>query len=938
MPSYGTLRADCLAALELNMVRKGGYHEANGKQYGFGLAEHIKRFAKLAWPDFKWDHRERKQRWAHMICDEICEGGTVACYGPASSGKTATAAVTMLVMYWAHPECFTGLCSTTTLEKLDVRIWGEIQMRFKQAREKYPWLSGHIVSSKRRICTDAKDETDGRDFRNGILGVACQRSSGEWQGLGDYCFPSGELVDTPAGARNIASVRKGDLVMSAIGTRKVKHAGSRIAPALIRIQLKDGRHIDCTPEHPVLTQMGWKNAVDLNSHHRLISSHEAVQAVRNGVEWEAARKREILQQHLSYGGSPACMRHLPGTLHTEGQAEHFLWQILRDEMEDVAALVCKEDSRQNQRDGQREENQRVDYAKPAGSHTQITTAQGIDQGTACRSPEERLEEIEVVGRKSIQDLQARNSNTRRESNAGYVSRSSLRASNSIKTSRRRFSTLLSAGFRMAGIETGGGDRRRDPHTTSSNSPRQTQGAGLEGAWVDFVEVLERRSDERYNASEGGYRVYNLQVEGHPSFSVNGIVVHNSGIKNTHVMLAADECHVMQSGFLQGVSNLKSNRNFTGAFLGNLVDLETPLGEAAEPDCGWDALPDSSVSRVYKTKFFNGRAIQLIGKDSPNFDYPEGQEPYDMLIGRRFIAELKHDCGEGSPMYIAQAGGGIPRSSLANRVITKQVCHQFSAFEPVVWGSGKLTKLYCMDVSYTVSHGDRTCGAPMQFGLDVDGKPKLAFMERPKIYAFTGLGGRTVEEAIASLVKKELDKWVIPYSSFFFDGTGRSSFTAAAMREMGTSIQPVEFGGKASERPNFMGRRFQEGPEKGELMPCFMVFGKFVSELWFATRYLIEADQQRDLPEDTARDGYMRLWTLGAGNKIDVESKVEMKTRVNRSPDLYDMYAVGVEGARRLGFTIGTALTGGRNARGNAWLKDLKTDLDKQMREQELTYA
>lgn len=186
-------------------------------------------------------------------------------------------------------------------------------------------------------------------------------------------------------------------------------------------------------------------------------------------------------------------------------------------------------------------------------------------------------------------------------------------------------------------------------------------------------------------------------------------------------------------------------------------------------------------------------------------------------------------------------------------------------------------------------------------------------------------------------RKELDKWQIPYSHFFFDGTGRSSFTAAAMREIGTIIQPIEFGGKASERPNFMGRKFSEGPQKGELMPCYLVFGKFVSELWFATRYLIEADQQRDLPEDTARDGYMRLWTISPGNKIDIEPKHEMKARVNRSPDLYDMYAVGVEGARRLGFIIGS-IGQTRNARGASWLQGLKRDFTDQMKEKELTYG
>ena len=91
-----------------------------------------------------------------------------------------------------------------------------------------------------------------------------------------------------------------------------------------------------------------------------------------------------------------------------------------------------------------------------------------------------------------------------------------------------------------------------------------------------------------------------------------------------------------------------------------------------------------------------------------------------------------------------------------------------------------------------------------------------------------------------------------------------------------------------------------------------------------------------LPEDTAKDGYMRLWTLVAGNKMSVESKKDMKKRVNRSPDLYDMFAVGVEGARRLGFVIGNET--GRNSKGASWLAGVRQDYKDELKKGELTYS
>src|SRR4029079_11666304 len=75
-----------------------------------------------------------------------------------------------------------------------------------------------------------------------------------------------------------------------------------------------------------------------------------------------------------------------------------------------------------------------------------------------------------------------------------------------------------------------------------------------------------------------------------------------GIKNEYVYLAADEAGLMPPGFLEALANLTSNPSCCAAILGNLGDLDTPLGQVCEPEHGWDTLPDSTISRAYNTRW------------------------------------------------------------------------------------------------------------------------------------------------------------------------------------------------------------------------------------------------------------------------------------------------------------------------------------------------
>lgn len=414
-----------------------------------------------------------------------------------------------------------------------------------------------------------------------------------------------------------------------------------------------------------------------------------------------------------------------------------------------------------------------------------------------------------------------------------------------------------------------------------------------------------------------------------------------GIKNTNMIQIADELHLMNDGFLDSSANLSANPNFRGWYLGNLSELGSQLGLACEPSNGWDSIDDSPVSRVFTSRWHNGLTVQLIGQDSPQLDFPEGAEPFGPLIGRRYLSQCEHDYGKDTPLYNMFAAGKIPRGTMENRVITHADCLRHHAYEPVTWGHEPITRLYCADLSYTAEHGDRTVGRPLAWGKDSEGKLRLAPLERPLVYTPNDRSGASVEEQLASQMMAECLRLGIPPSRVFYDGTGRSSFTAALMRmppwlgEPATSVNPIEFGGAASARPNFVNRRYHEDRanrtekggfvyrKEGDLLPCDEVFGKMVSELWFALRALVEADQARGFDEATIKEAAMRLWTLSLGNKMDVEPKKEMKLRLGRSPDLADCLVVGVEGARRLGFPLGQLL--GETKQRSRWLERLNRD-------------
>ncbi len=364
----------------------------------------------------------------------------------------------------------------------------------------------------------------------------------------------------------------------------------------------------------------------------------------------------------------------------------------------------------------------------------------------------------------------------------------------------------------------------------------------------------------------------------------------------------DEASFMSPSFLDAYSNWYGKENFRGILTGNPCDLDDPLCTAAEPEGGWDTWQDSGTTQEWKSKFYGAHVLALDGRDSPNNDYPqEGKPKFPYLVGKKKINAVTETHGTDSWQFFNQCVGKPRALGNVKRVITRQLCDNNKAYDSVIWMGSDVTKVGFMDAAYGGVGGDRCMAGYLEFGLDVENKSVIAL--HPLVLVPVSIRNpETPEIQIARFIKQYCFGLDIAPSNFFFDGRGTLAVEMA--RTWSPEVNVVDFGGPATNRPVSM-EEYIWDDQKAErrLKKCSDHYSKFVSELWFAVYYLIVGHQLRQLPKDVAAEGWKREWRYTTGNRIEIETKAEMKVRTNQSPDLFDALVAGIEGARRLGFVI-----------------------------------
>jgi len=101
----------------------------------------------------------------------------------------------------------------------------------------------------------------------------------------DECFPAGTMIDTPRGQIPIEELYVGQPVRHALGVSNIEAISSRPTRELVQLELNNGRTIRCTPNHPFFTECGWRPAGSLAVGTRLYS-REDVSRLREGVSTE----------------------------------------------------------------------------------------------------------------------------------------------------------------------------------------------------------------------------------------------------------------------------------------------------------------------------------------------------------------------------------------------------------------------------------------------------------------------------------------------------------------------------------------------------------------------------------------------------------------------------------------------------------------------------
>lgn len=885
--------------IELSCIANNGRWQAkDGRQCGAGMIDHLFHARKLIWPN------RYRHRWTELLYHEFVQNDITIMMGAASTQKTSHASEFILLNYWARPHNTLAILSTITVDKLDTGVYGEVKMLWQDGRRLFPDLPGNLLESKRAIVTDSLDDGRVRDMRKGIVSRAC--------------FASGTLIDTPRGKRPIESLRPGDQVFNACGVGYIQRTHVRLADQLLRITLVDGRTIDCTEEHPFLTRDGWKNAGDITSSDQLLSTREALSILRK-TPAQSPPQPAILFDQVPQQGRAKGVRAMPrsvlcGSAQVEAQTAAFLWSVLRSEMEYAPAVdslegVCWPRLESSRGKDSPRHLERSESAETSGGFSALASRQGPIR---CRETVLGYAPPETAMCLS-QERSGKLAHPMRTDCFATVPGSISKYANG--------SHLLPGGPVLSSDQARRGIGRGLPPKSQTSDPRPEAGCDPLGTRVESVTVLKRDGDQRFSESEGGYRVYNLQVSGHPSYSVDGLIVHNcyvggkwvglgvlAGTKQENIFYLCDEIQFMAETFIGAWPNLFSNGNVKILGSGNPKhDPDDQLGIAAEPKEGWTSQGDNKKTAVWETQFMGGRCVNLVGIDSPNFDVPEGElEPFPKLIGRKFEKRIRHDYSENSPEYFTQVMG-VMRIDMADaRVITRQLCRTHLALVRAIWKGTPTTKVYGLDPSY--GGGDKCIKTVLEFGESIDGEEIIEVVEQGEIVIdLTKVeAGELVsaEDQIANTVAEDLKRWGIPPENAFYDPYGKGTMGFAFARKFGANSPiPIDSGGQPTERPVRDDLYVQEADGKRRLKTCREHYSKFVTEAWFSVRYAIEAKQLRNLPTSTMLEGCARKYETVAGNRISVESKDDYKLRVKHSPNDFDSLTQALEGARQRGFHI-----------------------------------
>jgi len=154
---------------------------------------------------------------------------------------------------------------------------------------------------------DYRGIDDIRSIRNTINQAPIDGDSRVW--LLDECFVGDTIIETPNGSKYLRDIKVGDSVYSAFGLDKVINVFKKQIPLnrLVKIRLSDGRTIYCSDGHEFYTERGWVRTKNLLKKDLLFSFVPyMMQEILKGTKYENNNMSKLQERNIMFNGIGKC--------------------------------------------------------------------------------------------------------------------------------------------------------------------------------------------------------------------------------------------------------------------------------------------------------------------------------------------------------------------------------------------------------------------------------------------------------------------------------------------------------------------------------------------------------------------------------------------------------------------------------------------------------
>lgn len=365
------------------------------------------------------------------------------------------------------------------------------------------------------------------------------------------------------------------------------------------------------------------------------------------------------------------------------------------------------------------------------------------------------------------------------------------------------------------------------------------------------------------------------------------------IKGRHaerMMLIVDEANSTPQAIFETIPNmLTSVRELIIIVIGNAISRLDPHGLCCEPARGWKSITIDSeqwdTRGVAKWGIGPGVCLHFDGAKSPNVLAGRTEYKHIYSFERWQSVQRQGDEYRNTIQHWSQDRGFWPPDGTQTTIFSEAMFIAHDAMGTQHWMASP-TPCAALDPAFG---GDNCVLRRGLVGQVVGGKLAVQLLER-LLVPFDPDSPDSIEHQIAVFVVEKCKSWRVEPPWFGGDATGTGRGAMAAIQQLWSPrILKVEFGGAASDLPASVNDPRQSHE----------IYDNRVTELWYATKDILIADQIKGFDAETIRQFCSRFYSYKA-RRYKAEAKDEMKSRVGYSPDDADAVVVLCEVARRHG--------------------------------------